>query len=252
MNRLKIAALLTVSSLGLALTGCGKEGTTGGPGTSNTNKPIIGKPEGTFSIVTHSLSIKPGGKAEGSVSIKRGDKFTQDVTVEFADLPKGVSIDPAKPTIPNGASEVKFNVAATDEAAANDYKVKVTGHPASGDDSVAEWALTVKKPDTFTMDLPGNVLWTAGIKQGETKAFSISLSRKGDFKEDVALKFEGLPKGVSVDPAAPTIKSGEVEVKLMVKAEADAATGEHPVKVTGTPAKGAPVVQDFKLKVNPK
>jgi hypothetical protein len=251
MNRQKIALFLTASAFGLAgLSGCGKEGTTGG--TPNSNKPLIGKPEGTFSIVTHSLSIKPGGKAEGSVGIKRGDKFTQDVSVSFDNLPKGVSIDPAKPTIPNGASDVKFNVAATDEAAAGDFKVKVTGHPASGDDSVAEWNLTVKKPDTFSMNTPGNVFWTAGIKQGETKAFSISVSRDKDFHHDVALKFDGLPKGVTIDPAAPTNKNGESEVKVNVKAADDAAVGEHTVKVTGTPTKGAPVVQDFKLKVNSK
>lgn len=251
MNRLKIAAF--AASLGLfGLTGCGKEGTTGGPGTPNSNKPLIGKPEGTFAVVTHSLSIKPGGKAEGSVSISRGDKFTQDVSVSFENLPKGVSIDPAKPTIPNGASEVKFNVAASDEAVAGDYKVKVTGQPASGDNSVGEWALTVKKPDTFSMNTPGNVFWTAGIKQGETKAFSISVSRDREFKEDVALKFDGLPKGVSLDPASPVSKNGEAEVKLNVKAADDAAVGSHTVKVTGTPAKGAPVSQDFTLKVNAK
>ena len=106
-----------------------------------------------------------------------------------------------------------------------------------------------EKDDTFTLDTP--TLATT-LKQGEAKQVTIGIKRGKNFNEDVVLKFEGLPQGVSVDPLIPTIKHGDPEAKLNVKADEKAALGDFTVKVTGKPTKGADAVNEFKITVKGK
>src|ERR1700730_8345455 len=69
---------------------------------------------------------------------------------------------------------------------------------------------TAKKPvygqaeDTFTLSVPRSTT----LKQGEAKAVSISIKRGKNFDEDITLKFDKLPTGVTLDPASPVIKGG--------------------------------------------
>ena len=248
-----IAVLLSASFVGLV--GCGKEGTTGGPGAvdPNAKTPLVGRQDNTFAVTTSSMSVKPGGAAtSSSIGIKRGSGFDQDVSVEFADLPKGVTLEPSKLSIPKNTSEAKFNANAAFETTPGDYTVRVVGKPTSGPDSVGDFKLTVSKPDSFTLNPPGNALWAAGIKQGETKNFAVSVNRDKEFRDDVTLKFDGLPKGVTVEPASPVNKNGEAEAKVVIKATDDAPEGKYVVKVTGQPAKGAAVTQDMNLTVSKK
>ena len=152
-----IAVLLSASFAGLV--GCGKEGTTGGPGAVDPNgkPPLVGRQDNTFALTTSSMSAKPGGAAtSSSIGIKRGSGFDQDVSVEFADLPKGVTIDPAKAMIPNKASEAKFNLTAADTTAPGEYTVRVVGKPTSGADSTGDFKLTVTKPDTCRRASPSS------------------------------------------------------------------------------------------------
>jgi len=103
--------------------------------------------------------------------------------------------------------------------------------------------------DTFNLDMP--TLATT-LKQGEAKQVSIGIKRGNNFKEDVALKFEGLPPDVTVDPMTPTIKAGETEAKLTVKAGEKAALGDFTGKVMGKPTKGPDAVNEFKITVKAK
>jgi hypothetical protein len=68
----------------------------------------------------------------------------------------------------------------------------------------------------------------------------------------VSLKFEGLPKGVTVEPLLPAIKHGEEETKVTVKAADDAALGDHTVKVIGHPKEGPDAISDLKLTISKK
>jgi uncharacterized membrane protein len=90
------------------------------------------------------------------------------------------------------------------------------------------------------------------IKQGETKEIEIGIKRGKNFGEDVSIKFEGLLKGVTIDPAAPTIKSGDKEVKLSLKASTEAALGDFTIKVFGHPEKGADATNEMKVTVEKK
>jgi hypothetical protein len=102
---------------------------------------------------------------------------------------------------------------------------------------------------TFSMSMSSSSMT---IKQGETKSVTITLKRGKNFGEDVQLKFEGGPKGVTFEPASPTIMSSDKEVQVKVAAADDAALGEFTVKVSGQPAKGPAATHDFKITVEKK
>ena len=102
---------------------------------------------------------------------------------------------------------------------------------------------------TFTLSVP---TFSTKLKQGEAKVVTIGIKRGKNFDQDVSLKLDGLPKGVTVDPAAPAIKHGEEEVKVTVKAADDAALGDFTVKVVGHPATGGDASNELKVTVEKK
>ncbi len=79
------------------------------------------------------------------IGIKRGKNFSEDVTLKFADGPKGVTLASASPVIMHGDTEAKVMLKATDDASLGDFTVKVTGHPAKGADATSEIKITVAK-----------------------------------------------------------------------------------------------------------
>jgi uncharacterized membrane protein len=103
--------------------------------------------------------------------------------------------------------------------------------------------------DTFTLSVP---TFSVKMKQGESKAVTIGIKRGKNFDQDVTLKLDGLPKGVSVEPAEPAIKHGDKDAKLTFKAAGDAALGDFTVKVTGHPEKGGDATNELKLTVQEK
>jgi hypothetical protein len=104
-------------------------------------------------------------------------------------------------------------------------------------------------PETFSVKTP--TLGTA-LKQDEKKVVTLSISRGKNFDQDVVVKFDKLPQGVTVEPSAPTIKHGESETKVTVQAAGDAAVGKFTVKVTGHPAKGSDSSTDWTVHVEKK
>src|SRR4051794_16840640 len=86
----------------VAFTGCDR-GTSGGPGAtdSDTKQPVIGQVDNTFylsvpsSLPFKSTTVRQGEATQVVVAIKRGKNFDQDVTLKFAKLPDGVTLDPA-------------------------------------------------------------------------------------------------------------------------------------------------------------
>jgi len=233
----------------VAFAGC-NQGTPGGPGTTDktTKKPVYGEADNTFVLSPPRLSttLKQGEKTVGSIGIKRGKNFDEDVTLAFTDLPKGVTADPASPVIKPQDAEVKFTLQGADDASLGDFTVKVTGHPTKGGDATNEFNLTVAKKDTFHLSAP---FLSTTLEQGDKKEVTISIKRDKNFDQDVTLGFADLPKGVTVDPASPVIKPGDSEAKLTLKGAADASVGDFTVKVTGRPTKGADATTELKLTV---
>ncbi|MEK6261659.1 MAG: hypothetical protein AABP62_23920 [Planctomycetota bacterium] len=241
----------------VALNGC-TQGTPGGPGMSKTpgttttaNKPILGQAEDTFnlSVPVMSSSLKQGEQTEATIGIKRAKNFDQDVSLQFADVPTGVTVEPASPMIKHGDTDAKITFKAGDEAPLGNFKVKVTGHPTTGSDAQIEFKLAIAAKDTFTLSVP---LLSTSLKQGETKTASIGIKRDKSFDQDVALSFGDLPTGVTVEPAAPVIKQGDEEAQVTFTAADDAALGNFTIKLTGHPTQGADAAAVFKLTVAEK
>jgi hypothetical protein len=132
----------------VAMTGCDR-GISGGPGVTNPphKQPVYGEADDTFNLSTPAMSttLHQGESKEVAVGIKRGKNFDEDVTLKFAEGPKGVTIDSANPAIKHGDTEAKLTFKATDDAALGDFTVKVTGHPTKGTDASSDFKITVAK-----------------------------------------------------------------------------------------------------------
>jgi len=243
--KLTFATLTTMLTLAV-LTGC-TQGTPGGPGT-DAKKPTFGQAENTFNLTVPFLSstLQQGEKLDTMVGIKRSENFDEDVTLKFADIPKGVTVDPASSMIKRSDENAKITFKAGDQAPLGNFKVKVTGHPSNGSDAEIEFQLTIAPKDSFTLGVP---LLSTSLKQGDMQTVSISISRATKFDKDVALSFSDLPTGVTFEPSAPVIKQGEEDAKVTFKAAPDAALGQFSVRVTGHPTQGVDVVNSVQLTV---
>jgi len=93
-------------------------------------------------------------------------------------------------------------------------------------------------------------LGAISVRQGESMDVPIDINRGKNFRQDVELKFAGLPQGVSVAPGASSIKSSETESTVSLMAASNAALGDFTVTVTGHPASGVASATEVKLSVN--
>ncbi|HUG18063.1 MAG TPA: hypothetical protein VMM56_03755 [Planctomycetaceae bacterium] len=227
------------------LIGC-EQGTPGGTGTTG-EQPMYGQADDTFnlSVPLTSSSIQQGEAAEAKIGIKRAKNFDQDVTLEFADLPKGVTVDPASPKLKSSETDAKVTFKVDDEAALGDFKVKVTGHPTEGADAQIEYKLTIVAKDSFTLSMPK----ATPLKQGETQTVTIGIKRDKSFDQDVALSFGDLPEGVTLDPSDPVIKHGESGAQVEVAVAEDASLGDFTIQVIGHPTEGVEATDEIKLTV---
>jgi uncharacterized membrane protein len=132
----------------VAMTGCDR-GTSGGPGVTNPREkqPMYGEADDTFnlSVPMMSTTLRQGESKEVAVGIKRGKNFGEDVTLKFADGPKGVTIDSVNPVIKHGDTEAKLTFKATDDASLGEFTIKVTAHPTKGANASSDFKITVAK-----------------------------------------------------------------------------------------------------------
>lgn len=110
----------------------------------------------------------------------------------------------------------------------------------------SEQATVGQTDETFTLNMP---MMSTNLNQGETAAVSIGIKRGRNMDGDVTLKFEGLPEGVTIEPANPTIKREDTEAKLTLRAADDASLGDFTVKVMGHPTKGPDASNDLKITI---
>lgn len=100
---------------------------------------------------------------------------------------------------------------------------------------------------TFTLDVP-NLSTT--IKQGESKVIAIGISRGKNFDQNVTVKLDNLPTGLTASPSNPVINRSEKDIKVTLTAATDAALGDFVIKVHGGPATGAEAHSEFKVKID--
>jgi hypothetical protein len=145
MNKL-CSGFLAAAALAFAL-GC-SHGTSGGPGaTGDQKKQTFGQADNTFSLEVPLLSttIKQGESKVVKISIKRGKNFDEDVTLKFADLPKGVSVEPLSPMIKHADKEADVTIKVADDATPEKHTLHVMGHPTKGPEAENKFDITVDK-----------------------------------------------------------------------------------------------------------
>src|SRR5436190_5817011 len=103
-----LAACVGVAVLAL---GCNQSSPPGGPSATK-QQPAVGQGDNTFKINAPATetNIKQGESKEATLSISRGKNFSDDVKIEFSELPKGVAIMPAMPTIKSSDKDVKLTI----------------------------------------------------------------------------------------------------------------------------------------------
>ena len=121
---------------------------TAGTGDS-TSTVETGDKDATFTIAAPTLTthLKQGETKTDKLSLHRGSKFHEDVTLKF-DAPAGLKVDPPETTIKasDSADDIPVRVSADKDAALGDHLVKVTGTPAKGSATSVEFKVTVEKP----------------------------------------------------------------------------------------------------------
>ena len=102
------------------------------------------------------------------------------------------------------------------------------------------------KDEGFKISVPA---FTTAVRQGELQTVTVSLQRDSLFKQDVKLQVKA-SRGISVEPTSAVIKaSDKPDVQLRIAASSDAALGEYPVVVKGTPETGEPTSVGFTVEV---
>ena len=105
---------------------------------------------------------------------------------------------------------------------------------------------SVVKDEGFRIGVP---TFDTQVKQGEIQTVIVSVMRDSFFKQDVKLLIV-VPSGISIEPASAMVRaSDKPDVQLRITAPKDAAIGEYPVVVKGTPETGEPTSVGFTVRV---
>lgn len=139
-------SLFSLSVLGiLAFSGC-RSGTAGGPGAVDVNnQPMVGQADQTFRLVMPETVMRQGETKSVSIEIKRSLNFDEDVALQFAALPQGLSMDISNPVIGRGETEARITLTAKEDASLGDFSLQVTGHPTTGSDATNSFKVTITK-----------------------------------------------------------------------------------------------------------
>lgn len=97
-------------------------------------------------VAPHDLVLQQGAVQTVNVTLTRGDLFKQDVKLTVNATP-GLSIDPSSATIrANAQPDALIKIAAAKDAKLGEYRVSVTGTPASGAPTMTEFRVKVVTP----------------------------------------------------------------------------------------------------------
>jgi uncharacterized membrane protein len=148
--KIQVLSLATLAALTFA--GCTKESAPGGPGASRTapgqersvadaNKDD----ENTFELAVPSTdtNLAQGARQDVTISIDRGDHFTQTVKLAFK-APAGVTVTPTDAVIQPGAEEVKVTVEAAADATVGETNIEVTATPETGKPVSMQFPVEIK------------------------------------------------------------------------------------------------------------
>jgi hypothetical protein len=100
-----------------------------------------------------------------------------------------------------------------------------------------------KKSAELTLTPPKDVT----LKPGESKEIQVKIDRKG-LDEDVAIKFNNVPKDVKIDKPDQKVKKGEKGANYVLIAGATAEVGKHKIEVVAS-CKDLKVAKEFAVTI---
>ena len=163
--------VLLLAAAGLIVTAGCNQGTTGGPGavpprseeskvTTTTNDgmtktTVTKETEATADADEHTFTVdvpntetdlKRGESKSINIGVDRGDKMeSQDITLKFTNLPAGVTVEPANPTVKAGMDEAPIIIAAKTDAMPGDFTVHVEASAGSGPPATNEFKISINE-----------------------------------------------------------------------------------------------------------
>ncbi len=113
----------------------------------------------------------------------------------------------------------------------------------------AEKPVLGKTDNSFSISVPA---MSSSLQEGAAEEMTVGIERTANFDEDVTLTFSDVPKGVTIEPANPVIKRGDMDAKITITAGNEAPLGDVKVTVTGTPTNGKDVESELSLSIRAK
>jgi hypothetical protein len=153
----KLLAVLVICGLLVSVAGCPTPTTPKAPGPKTVEKKTEEKkteekkteekavvpPKGITLTPTAAATVKPGAAVDVTISL--AEAAPEDVKLEIAELPKGVTTDPATPKIEKGQKDAKLKVKADDKAEEGKKTIKFKATPAKGEPVDGSFDVEVKK-----------------------------------------------------------------------------------------------------------
>lgn len=170
-----------------------------------------------------------------TIKAERSNGFAEGIRLDLEGLPAGVKAEAA--TIEKGKNETAVKLTAPAELAAGEYKLKVIGkaaHQFQPKQAIVEnITLRVVPPFGLSGELAGP------LASGGKQSLKITIQRRGEMKEPVAIALANLPSGVTA-PDGLVLTPEQKEITVELSATADAAA----VKVENVVIRGSTKVLD--------
>ena len=173
-----IAFTIVVALVLAAVSGC-EDKPKGGPKGGS-----VGKGESfKIDVPTFDVKVKQGETQSVTIELERGESFKQDVKLKIESA-KGISVEPGKILVKaSDKPEVALTITVPKDAALGNYKVTVTGTPATGEPTSVKFK--VKVVNVRTMNFKGkskSQMTKRGKFEGRTSHFkkAIVTLKEGD------------------------------------------------------------------------
>ncbi len=190
-------------SLGL-ITGCSEESTPGGPGaaaTTTDGEPVNEDATFTLGLPTGATNIEQGMSEVVSVSVDRGDNFSEDVTISFMP-PDGITVEPSEATVRSTDDEVELTIQVAPTVAPGEKIIDVSGQGGSGPAATGQLTIEVTESDDNTTIDPAAPAAPPAAVPVEPSANDADAALPSDDATDPNATIED-PNAASADPVNP-------------------------------------------------
>jgi hypothetical protein len=202
---------------------------------SGASKPAVPATEGDFSLISTpaSITLVPGGVGQQiSVNATPANGFAGMVTVAITGLPTGVTAQPTSLTLtPGTAQNVTVTPAANAAAGSATLTLTGTSGTLSHSSTVALSVSAPPPPPDFALAVLPTSLTIMGGAAGSQ--VSVTAAAVNSFTGTVAVTINGLPAGVTANPATLNLTSGTAQSTTLAAA-LTAAAATSTVTFAGT------------------